>query len=55
MKQECVWLHRFQSFEEVEGIILRWIQYYKRERLHSSRGYLTPENGEINFISPLTA
>ncbi|MCI0409229.1 MAG: IS3 family transposase, partial [Acidobacteria bacterium] len=28
LKQECVWLHHFESFEEAERIIMAWIERY---------------------------
>jgi putative transposase len=42
LKQECVWLHRFASFEEAERVILPWIDHYNTERQHSALGYLSP-------------
>jgi putative transposase len=42
LKQECVWLHRFESFEEAERVILPWIEHYNTERQHSALGYLSP-------------
>jgi len=42
LKQECVWLHRFESFEKAEQVIVQWIDRYNTQRLHSSLGYKTP-------------
>jgi putative transposase len=42
LKQECVWLHHFESFEEAEQVIAAWIDRYNTERHHSALGYLTP-------------
>jgi putative transposase len=42
LKQECVWLHHFESFEEAESVIAQWIDHYNQNRLHSSLGYKTP-------------
>jgi putative transposase len=42
LKQECVWLHHFASFEEAEPVITQWIEHYNQNRLHSSLGYKTP-------------
>lgn len=55
LKQECVWLNRFETFEEAESIISEWIEYYNRERLHSSLGYLTPREWRKQFYLPLAA
>lgn len=49
LKQECVWLHRFESFEQAEQIIVRWIDNYNKNRLHSSLGYKSPEQWRKEF------
>jgi putative transposase len=36
MKQKCVWLRHFTSFEEVEVKISEWVRHYNTTRLHSS-------------------
>lgn len=41
-KEECVWLHRFESMEEASGEIARWIEWYNTDRPHQSLGYKTP-------------
>lgn len=55
LKQECVWLHRFESFEQAERVISAWIEYYNQERLHSSLGYMTPREWRKQFYLPLAA
>ena len=42
LKEECVWQHRFESFERARREITRWIEWYNRERPHQSLGYLSP-------------
>ena len=42
LKQECVWLHHFESFEEAERIIMAWIERYNSERQHSVLGVSHP-------------
>ena len=42
LKEECVWQHRFESFEHARREITRWIEWYNRERPHQSLGYLGP-------------
>ena len=42
LKEECVWQHRFHSFDEAQREITRWIQWYNAERPHQSLGYLSP-------------
>jgi len=49
LKQECVWLHHFESFEQAEQIIAQWIEDYNKNRLHSSLGYKTPEQWKKEF------
>jgi putative transposase len=55
LKQECVWLHRFDNFEEAERIIPAWIEHYNQERLHSSLGYMAPREWRKQFYLPLAA
>jgi putative transposase len=42
LKQECVWLHHFESFAEAESIIMAWIDRYNSERQHSAPGVSHP-------------
>lgn len=49
LKQECVWLHRFESFEQAEIVIAQWIENYNKNRLHSSLGYKAPEQWRNYF------
>lgn len=49
LKQECVWLHRFESFEQAEQVIAQWIENYNKNRLHSSLGYKSPEQWRREF------
>lgn len=55
MKQECVWLRRFASFEEAEAALTEWVQHYNTRRLHSSLGYMTPQQWRQQFYLPLAA
>lgn len=43
LKEECVWQHRFGSFEEAYREIAGWIRWYNRERPHQALGYLSPK------------
>lgn len=42
LKLECVWQHRFQTFDEAKRIIESWIDQYNESRPHSKLGYLSP-------------
>jgi putative transposase len=43
LKQECVWLHRFESRDHAFRIVADWLRRYHAERPHSALGYLTPK------------
>jgi putative transposase len=45
LKQECIWLHQFESCEEAEQILLAWIEHYNIGRQHSALGYLDLQHG----------
>jgi putative transposase len=42
LKEECVWQHVFQTFEEARGVIRDWLRRYKKERPHQALGYRSP-------------
>lgn len=42
LKEECVWLHNFTSFEHARTEITRWIQFYNQLRPHQALGYQSP-------------
>jgi len=42
LKEECVWQHTFQTFEEARRIIQNWVQWYNHGRPHSALGYQSP-------------
>lgn len=42
LKEECVWLHNFESFDHASRVIGEWIDWYNTERPHQSLGYLSP-------------
>jgi putative transposase len=43
LKQECVWLQRFESRDHAFRVIADWLDRYDAERPHSALGYLTPK------------
>lgn len=42
LKEECVWQHQFQNFQEAKKFVDEWVVKYNQERPHQSLGYLTP-------------
>ena len=42
LKEECVWQHTFQTFDEARRIIRNWMQWYNQERPHQALGYRSP-------------
>ncbi|WP_275401762.1 integrase core domain-containing protein [Salinicola corii] len=42
LKEECIWLHRFESLGQARIVIDRWIRYYNEERPHQSLDYVAP-------------
>jgi putative transposase len=43
LKQECVWLHRFEDRDHAFRVVAAWLDRYHAERPHSALGYLTPK------------
>ena len=42
LKEECVWQHRFQTFNQAQRAIESWLDWYNGERPHQALGYLSP-------------
>ncbi len=42
LKVECIWQHRFATYDEAKTAINAYIRHYNETRPHSSLGYLTP-------------
>ncbi len=42
LKEECVWQHAFQTFEDARRIIRDWGHWYNHGRPHSALGYQSP-------------
>lgn len=51
IKKEEVYRNNYQTFEEVEESILRYIGRYNTKRLHSSIGYMAPAAFEANLMN----
>lgn len=43
LKQECVWINRFENYEQAKSIVDAWVQEYNSQRPHQSLGYLSPD------------
>ena len=42
LKLECVWQHRFATYEEAKATITAWVKHYNETRPHSRLDYLPP-------------
>lgn len=42
LKEECVWQHQFQTFEEARRSIRAWVHWYNHGRPHQALGYRSP-------------
>jgi len=42
LKLECVWQHRFETYDEAKSAITAWITHYNESRPHSRLDYLPP-------------
>ena len=47
LKEECVWLHNFPDFQTASRYVARWIEFYNRERPHSSLDYKSPQEWRL--------
>lgn len=48
-KEECVWLHSFDSIEHAKEVIGKWINWYNTDRPHQALGYRTPVEYRTSF------
>jgi putative transposase len=42
LKLECVWQHRFETYQEAKAKITDWVKHYNETRPHSRLGYVSP-------------
>lgn len=47
LKLECVWQHRFRTFDEAKRTIEAWIDHYNERRPHSRLGYIPPQQWRL--------
>jgi transposase InsO family protein len=43
IKEELLWLEEFENLDEAKEKIANWIEWYNGQYLHSSLGYMSPE------------
>ncbi len=43
LKEECVWVNRFEDFAQARRAIAAWIAWYNEERPHQALDYRRPE------------
>ncbi len=49
LKEECLWLNEWSSPFELNRVLEAWITYYNEHYLHSSLGYRTPRQFELEY------
>lgn len=49
MKEELFWLREWNNILDVEAALDKWVDYYNKEYLHSTLGYMPPEVFEKRF------
>jgi len=55
IKEECIWISDFDTFQEAKETIGKWIKFdYNKFYVHSSLGYLSPEEFERSFENTTT-
>jgi putative transposase len=42
LKEECVWRHQFQRFDDARRLIRDWMHWYNQARPHQALGYRSP-------------
>ncbi len=42
VKEQCLWLHNFQSLDEARQTLRAWFKYYNEQRPHQALGIKTP-------------
>jgi putative transposase len=49
LKEECIWLHNFETYEQAKEIIEEWVEFYNTQRPHQSLGYLSPAEHRAQY------
>lgn len=55
IKEELLWINEFETPMEAKRRIEEWIDWFNREYIHSTLGYLSPNDFEIKWRSHLKA
>lgn len=55
LKEECVWINEFQSFEDALAAITAWAVDYNTERPHDSLGQKTPAEARGEALNQLNS
>src|SRR5690554_4868934 len=42
VKEQCLWLHQFESLDEARQILRSWFKYYNEQRPHQAFGMKSP-------------
>src|ERR1700693_4813953 len=53
LKEEEVWLNEYQTFDQAERSIARWIEEYNHDRPHRGVGNRTPHEAFLSFATVL--
>lgn len=51
IKEECIWLKRFNNADEAFEAVALWIDKYHTQRPHSALNYLTPEEFRRRLVA----
>lgn len=51
LKEECLWLHDFESLEQARPVIAAFIELYNREWLIERLGYRTPAQARLDALA----
>lgn len=49
------WSGALKTLADVEAVTFDWVDWYNNDRLHSTLGYLSPEEYEINYYAETNA
>jgi len=49
MKEELFWLREWENERELSLELDKWVDYYNRNYLHSTLGYRTPIQSEVEY------